>query len=121
MKKFILGFILGILFAGLIGVIVAFAAIRLGSSRAPTVAAGSTLVLHLEGSLQEQAPVDVQIPLVQEQQPMTMIETWQLGASWVAPCQCQRLAGIMITSPAESTYFSVSVATMDRPVCTSSV
>src|ERR1700704_3368053 len=77
MKKFLLGFVIGLLFAGLFVVILGFAAMRLGD-RTPSLAAGSTLVLHLEGELPEQTPVDVAIPFLQEQQPMTMIETWQL-------------------------------------------
>src|SRR5260370_60540 len=39
MKKFLLGFVIGLLFAGLVTVIVAFAAIRLGN-RTPTLSAG---------------------------------------------------------------------------------
>ena len=42
------------------------------------VADGSTLVLHLEGELPEQPPVTLPIPFLEEQQPMTMVETWQL-------------------------------------------
>src|ERR1700704_1574985 len=77
MKKFLLGFVIGLLFAGLFVVILAFAAVRL-SDRTPSLSAGSTLVLHLEGELPEQSPVDLPIPFLQDQQPMTMIETWQL-------------------------------------------
>ena len=77
MKRFLLGFIIGLLFAGLFVVILGFAALRL-SDRTPTLATGSTLLLHLEGELPEQSPVDVPVPFLQDQQPMTMIETWQL-------------------------------------------
>ena len=76
-KKFILGFVIGLLFAGLIGVIFVFAAARLGD-RKTVVASGSTLVLHLEGDLPEQASLDVPIPYLQDQPPMTTAETWQL-------------------------------------------
>ena len=76
-KKFILGFVIGLLFAGLVGVIFLFAAMRLGD-RKTDVSANSTLVLHLEGDLPEQAPVDVPIPYLQDQPPMTTAETWQI-------------------------------------------
>jgi len=76
-KKFILGFVIGLAFAGLIAVIFIFAAIRLGD-RKTEVAANSTLVLHLEGELPEQASVDVPIPYLQDQPPLTTAETWQI-------------------------------------------
>jgi len=77
MKKFVVGFIIGILFAGLLVVILAFAAMRYGD-RPPTVNANSTLVLHLEGDLPEQLPVEVPLPFLQQQQPMAMVEMWQV-------------------------------------------
>ncbi len=78
MKRFTIGFILGLLFAGLIVVIVAVAAVRLGGERRVTVADGSTLVLHLEGDLPEQPPVELPIPFLEQQQPLAIIETWDL-------------------------------------------
>jgi protease-4 len=77
MKRFALGFVIGLLFAGLVALIIGAAAMRFGE-RPPVVADGSTLVLHLEGELPEQPPVTLPIPFLEEQQPMTMIETWQL-------------------------------------------
>ncbi len=77
MKKFALGFAIGLLFAGLVALIVGAAAMRFGE-RPPSLADGSTLVLHLEGDLPEQPPVSIPIPFLEDQQPMTMIETWQL-------------------------------------------
>jgi protease IV len=77
MRKFALGFVIGLLFAGLVALIVGAVAMRF-SERPPVVADGSTLVLHLEGELPEQPPVTLPIPFLEEQQPMTMIETWQL-------------------------------------------
>ncbi len=77
MKKFILGFVIGIAFACLFGLILAFAAIRFGD-RTPTVAANSVLVLHLEGDLPEQPAVDVPLPFLQDQQPLTVVEAWRL-------------------------------------------
>jgi protease-4 len=77
MKRFVVGFVIGILFAGLLVVILGFAAMRY-SDRPPTVAASSTLVLHLGGDLPEQLPVDVPIPFLQQQQPLAMVEMWQI-------------------------------------------
>lgn len=56
MKRFAIGFVVGILFCVLAGVILFFAAVRLGE-RKITVADNSTLVIHLEGDLPEKAPV----------------------------------------------------------------
>ena len=79
MKKFILGFIIGLVFAGLAGLIVVFAAMRLGGEKKTDVAANSTVVLRLEGEIPEQAPVDVGVQqILGEQSPMTMAETWEL-------------------------------------------
>ncbi len=77
MKRFALGFVFGILFTGLAVFIIGVAAMRFGD-RPPTVGDGSTLVLHLEGELPEQPQVSIPIPFLEDQQPMTMIETWQL-------------------------------------------
>jgi protease-4 len=77
MRKFVLGFVIGILFVGMLGVLVVFAAMRFGN-RAPSVASNSTLVLHLEGDVPEQAPVDVPVPYFQDQAPLTVADTWRL-------------------------------------------
>jgi protease-4 len=76
-KKFLLGFVIGLLFAGLVVVIVGFAAMRF-SDRRPAVADGSTLVVHLEGEFPEQPPVELPLPFLEQQQPLTLVETWQL-------------------------------------------
>src|SRR5262245_52955473 len=78
MKKFLLGFVIGLLFAALALVILVAAAVRFGGGRRPTVAANSTLVLQLEGEVPEQAPVEIPIPFLEQQQPLSMVETWQL-------------------------------------------
>jgi len=77
MKKFLLGFVIGLIFAGLGALIVGLAAVRLGERR-PTVTSDSTLLLRLEGSLPEQHPMDVPVPFLENQQPLTITETWQL-------------------------------------------
>jgi protease IV len=77
MKKFALGFVIGLIFAGLGALIIGAAAMRF-ADRPPVVADGSTLVLHLEGELPEQPPMTLPIPFLEDQQPMTLVETWQL-------------------------------------------
>jgi protease-4 len=82
MKKFLLGFAIGIVFAGLVLLILGFAAVRmagsLGGERPVTVADTSVLVLNLEGSVPEQAPVDIAIPFLQQNPPLTVLDTWKL-------------------------------------------
>src|SRR5438067_6102162 len=77
MKKFLLGFVIGLLFCGLVVVILAFAAMRIGDTT-PVVSDNSILMLHLEGDLPEQAPVDVALPFLNQQTPMTMLEIYKL-------------------------------------------
>ena len=75
MKKFLLGFVIGM---ALVGVILVAAAIRLGGSRRPQVVANSALVLQLEGDLPEQPAVEFPIPFFDKQQPLTIAENWQM-------------------------------------------
>ncbi len=77
MKNLTIGFVIGIAFSFLAVVILAFAAVRL-SDRKPTVASNSVLVLHLEGDIPEQPSVDVPVPFLQQQEPLTVTETWRL-------------------------------------------
>jgi protease-4 len=78
MKRFLLGFLLGLVFAGLAIVVLAVAAVRLGGGRKVTVADNSTLVLHMEGDLPEQSPVDYGLPFLSREQPLSIAENWQL-------------------------------------------
>lgn len=82
MKKFLLGFVIGIVFAGLVLVILGFAAVRmastLGGERPVSVSDNSALVLNLQGAVPEQAPVEVSIPYLQQQPPLTVLDTWKL-------------------------------------------
>lgn len=77
MKRFALGFIIGLIFAGIVAVILTFAAFR-STERRVSVADGSTLVLHLEGDVPEQAPVELPVPFLEQQQPLTLLENWQM-------------------------------------------
>jgi protease-4 len=76
MGKFFLGFFIGLIFAAVFGALLVFAAIKIGQSR-PSVASNSALVLHLEGDLPEQNPVELPLPFLENQQPVTMLETWR--------------------------------------------
>jgi protease-4 len=82
MKNFFLGFVIGIVFVGLVVVMLGFAAVRLagnlGAERPVTVSDNTALVLNLEGSVPEQAPIDVAIPYFQQQPPLTVLDTWKL-------------------------------------------
>ena len=77
MKRFGLGFLIGVLFCGLVGFILVYAALHFGE-RKITVASNSTLVMHLEGDLSEQAAVEMPVPFLEQRQPMTIIETWSM-------------------------------------------
>jgi protease-4 len=63
-------------------VLVGFAMVRLastyGGERPVSVSDNSALVLNLEGAVPEQAPVDVAIPFLQQQTPLTVLDTWKL-------------------------------------------
>lgn len=78
MKRFFLGFAIGIVtvFVGL-ALLVAVATFASGN-RAPRVANNSVLVFHLEGEVPERTPLDIPIPFLQQQQPMTVAETWNM-------------------------------------------
>jgi protease IV len=75
MKKFLIGLATGVVLCGLIVVVLAFAAIRVGS-RPPAVADGSTLVMKLEGEIPEKAPTEVPIPFFESQSPLTVADVW---------------------------------------------
>lgn len=77
MKKFLIGLVTGLLLAGFTVLILAFAAMRFGERR-PSVADGSTLVFKLEGDVPEQAPIEIPLPFLENQAPITMLDTWQI-------------------------------------------
>jgi protease IV len=77
-KRFLIGFLVGLVFAGLALVVLAYAAVRYSSTKTPKVAANSTLVLHLEGDLPEQTPVEFPIPFLAQQQPLSVEEIWHV-------------------------------------------
>ncbi|MEQ1883557.1 MAG: signal peptide peptidase SppA [Bryobacteraceae bacterium] len=93
MKKFLLGFLAGLLFVGLAFVILVFAAIRLGGPKKPTVAENSMLVIHLEGDLPEQTPVEFNLAFLDNQQPMTVAEMWKVLRNAAAD---SRIKGVLL-------------------------
>ena len=78
MGKFLLGFLIGLAFVVLLGVLLVFAALRFGQGRPTVIAANSALVLRLEGDIPEQAPVELSPPLLQTQRQFTVLETWRM-------------------------------------------
>lgn len=81
MKNFLIGLVLGVLFCGLILVVLVFAAVRFAGSfanRPASVADGSTLVLDLEGDVPERLPAQIPIPLLQSQTALSLEQVWDM-------------------------------------------
>ncbi len=76
MKKFLLGVLIGILFAVLGLVIVVFAAARWGS-RPPSVPADAVLVYRLEGSVPEAPQVEIPLPFFENRTSPTVRDHWE--------------------------------------------
>ncbi len=76
MRKFLLGALVGVVVAVLGIFIIVLAVGRLFASKQPTIAADSVLVLTLEGSIPEAAPVDIPIPFLQSQSVPTVRDIW---------------------------------------------
>jgi len=80
MKNFIIGLFTGLLVCVLTVFILVFALVRLAGSyseRKPVVADGSTLMFKLQGEVPEKAPTEIPIPLFEQQQPITVQQTWE--------------------------------------------
>lgn len=75
MKKFLLGVACGAVLVVLCGAIFLFALVRL-SDRRPEVAANSVMVLRLEGEIPERAPVDIPLPVFEQQSQATVRDIW---------------------------------------------
>ncbi len=77
MRKFLVGVLCGLLLAGIVGVVLIFAAIRFGASEStPAVASNSTLWLKLEGSIAEAPPDELPLPFLEAQSSITVQELW---------------------------------------------
>ena len=75
MKKFLLGVLCGAVLVILCGIILTFSAIRL-SDRRPMIADNSVLVLRLEGEIPERAPLDIPLPMIEDQSRSTVRDIW---------------------------------------------
>jgi len=77
MKKFILGVLIGFVFAGLALVIFFFAALRL-ASRPPSIPDGAVLVYRLEGDIPESPPVEIPLPFLDTTSTATVRDHWEM-------------------------------------------
>jgi protease-4 len=75
MKKFLLGILVGLVFAVLATVVFLFSLLRFGES-VPTVPRGATLVLRLSEGIPEKSPVRIPIPFIGTPTPLTVHEIW---------------------------------------------
>jgi protease-4 len=76
MGKFLLGVLVGVIVAVLGSLIILLAIGRLFSTKQPSVAANSVLVLTLDGELPEAAPVEFPIPFFESQSSPTVRDVW---------------------------------------------
>ena len=77
MGKFLLGIITGAILIVLVGV-VGFFAIASLKSKPPTVADGSTLVIHLSGDIPERPPVEIPLPFLGDRPSVTVLNVWSM-------------------------------------------
>ncbi len=77
MGKFLLGILTGAILIVLIGVIGFFAIASL-KSRPPSVADGSTLVIHLSGEVPERPPVEIPLPFFEDKANVTVLNVWSM-------------------------------------------
>ncbi len=75
MKKFLLGLACGVVFVFLFGIVLLFAAVRATSTK-PVIADNSVLLLHLEGDVPEKSPVEIPLPVFEDQSHQTVHEIW---------------------------------------------
>jgi protease IV len=77
MGKFLLGVLVGLLFAVLAGVIIVLAIGKVAASKqAPTIAGNSVLLVDLEGEFPEVAPVEFPLPFLEQQAAVTVRDYW---------------------------------------------
>jgi protease-4 len=77
MAKFLIGVVTGVILVILFVVIAVFAVLP-AREKPPVIAAGSTLMLQLDGEMPERAPVELPIPFLQQREPMTVENVWSL-------------------------------------------
>jgi protease-4 len=76
MAKFLLGVIVGVVIVVLGGLILILALGRLFSTKQPVVPPNAVLVLALEGTIPERAPVEISLPFVQVPGSPTIRDLW---------------------------------------------
>ncbi len=76
MGKFLLGVLVGIVITVLVGMVCVLVIGKIFSSKQPTVAADSALVLSITGEVPEAAPIALDIPFVQSQSSPTVRDIW---------------------------------------------
>lgn len=77
MGKFLLGLITGAVLIVLV-CIIGFFAIASLKAKPPSIADGSTLVLHLSGEVPEKPALEVPIPFLQQKTPVTVQNVWSM-------------------------------------------
>jgi len=77
MGKFLLGLVTGAVLIVIVAVIGFFAIASL-KSKPPSVADGSTLILHLTGDVPEKPPLEVPIPFLESKTPVTVQNVWSM-------------------------------------------
>jgi len=77
MGKFLLGLLTGAVVVVLI-LVIGVLAIASFRTRPPSIADGSTLILHLNGDAPEKPGVDISIPFLQQRTPVTVENIWSM-------------------------------------------
>ena len=79
MGKFLLGLLSGVVLMVVIAVLAVYAVASF-RTKPPSVADGSTLILHLNGDAPEAPPVDTSLPFLESRTPMTVESLWSRKA-----------------------------------------
>lgn len=76
MKKFLLGILVGLILAGMSGVVLFFAALKF-ADRKPALPSQATLVLRLSGPIPEAAPMEIPLPGLEDRAPISLPELYE--------------------------------------------
>lgn len=77
MGKFLLGLLTGAVLVVVLAVIVV-SAVASFRSKPPSIADGTTLILHLSGDVPEQPPVELSLPFLEQRTPVTVENVWSM-------------------------------------------
>src|SRR5271170_7443839 len=78
MAKFLIGLLTGAILTVLLAAIAVFSLARFSTEKRVSIPDEATLVLRLEGSIPERAPIEFPIPFLQQQTPATVKDVWDL-------------------------------------------